>query len=633
MSTAIAKSISTTLTRYTMYIIGVLIVVAIGMAIPTPAFSQKNLTHAAYSQQGPGNLDSFYLACRQSTPDNAHRLCLQYMRKYAIRKDRTKFDSFIGYLKDKAKKDDDDLLYRRFVLIGMIQYLNKETATTEEIDKTFEPFYNKCIDKGDHSAALECLFELAQCHHYAKRKIQAIKVLFFAEKIAEKYGLQQDISYEAILHKIGYILWELDKPRSSTGYFKRSLATGKGILMDSLISLNGIGINYQKLDSLPQSMQYFTQASTVALAAGNHIFHKVILGSAAVTLFKMGDYEKAYDYVMREKELSNLEGLWENAAGDFYLMVQIELKRNNLPACKALLDSFHHLITTHIRADDFASRKKEKEALYLYYEKLEDHRNALFAYKQLAHYDSLFQDQGNKNKISEMELNAEVRLYEEEMADKERARKMRTMLESIIVIVALILIAAVIWFLYKKIKRTEKDKIETEKINMQQAAEIETLKLQLLEQLTTIRNQNIHFQAMVASRETGAEQAGNNETIEASPSPAPSDDEAPAVAKTSEDVELLKAFNLSQKVQWKDFKISFHKVYPDFETGIVNRIGVVSGAELRLMMLHKLGLSNKEIAQTLLISPDSVKKAKYRLYKKIGINSSEELNAFLGKNS
>jgi DNA-binding CsgD family transcriptional regulator len=55
----------------------------------------------------------------------------------------------------------------------------------------------------------------------------------------------------------------------------------------------------------------------------------------------------------------------------------------------------------------------------------------------------------------------------------------------------------------------------------------------------------------------------------------------------------------------------------------------VSAAELRLMMLLKLGLNNKQVAETLLITIDGVKKAKYRLYKKIGIGSTEEMKEFL----
>ena len=42
-------------------------------------------------------------------------------------------------------------------------------------------------------------------------------------------------------------------------------------------------------------------------------------------------------------------------------------------------------------------------------------------------------------------------------------------------------------------------------------------------------------------------------------------------------------------------------------------------------MLHKLGLNNKEIAQALFISLDGVKKANYRLYKKMNLKSSQEL--------
>jgi DNA-binding CsgD family transcriptional regulator len=46
-------------------------------------------------------------------------------------------------------------------------------------------------------------------------------------------------------------------------------------------------------------------------------------------------------------------------------------------------------------------------------------------------------------------------------------------------------------------------------------------------------------------------------------------------------------------------------------------------------MLHKLGLNNNEIAKTLLISPDSVRTGKYRLYKKFGVSSAEELDKVL----
>jgi hypothetical protein len=589
--------------------------------VPATPQTRPAPTPPARLIQHPGDYDSLYTVCRQAAPDNVHRICTIFLRSHGISKFPEELARFCKYVKDRCKKENNQSLYRRMALVETSEQLKYRKAPSEQGDKEFEDLYNDYTDEGDHSAALETLFELAQFQHRTSRNIQAIKVLFFAEKIAGKYGLQQDISFQAILHKIGYILWELDKPQPSVEYFKRSLATGRSILIDSLVSLNGIGINYQKMDSLAESMRYFNKASVTALAAGNTVFNTVVLGSAAVTLYKMGRYAAAYDNIMKEKELSVKEKLWENASEDFYWLVKIELQRNRLAQCKALLDSFNAIMPA-IRPDDYASYKKRHEAAYLYYEKLQDHKNALAAYKTFVHYDSLFQDHGNKNKISELELDAAVRVYEEEMAYKEGSRKTRAILEIIIATALTIFIGVIIYLLYKRIKRIEKDKANTEKISLQRAAEFETLKGQLLSQLETFRNDNTNFQALPALKSN----AGTSKvSYDEMPVELPVDE----FDRKPEGILFLKDFNLTQKEQWSEFKNSFIKIYPAFEKNIVDKIGPVSGAELRLMMLHKLGLNNKEIAQALLISPDSVKKAKYRLYKKIGINSAEELDAFL----
>lgn len=600
-----------------------ILVILVILVIYVPATPQTRPASAPPIRliQHPGDYDSIYTACKQAAPDNVHRICIVFLRSHGIRKFPSAFARFCKHVKDRCRKENNKPLYRRMVLIETAEQLRYQKASLEQVDKAFEALYNDYTDDGDHSAALETLFELAQFQHRESHNIQAIKVLFFAEKIAIKYGLQQDIAFQAILHKIGYILWELDKPQPSNEYFKRSLATGKGIQMDSLVSLNGIGINYQKMDSLAESIRYFNKASAAALAAGNLVFNTVVLGSAGVTLYKMGRYAEAYDNMMKEKELSFKDELWGNAAGNFYWLIKIELQRNRLAQCKALLDSFNAIMPA-IRPDDYASYKKRHEAAYLYYEKLQDHKNALDAYKVFVHYDSLFQDHGNKNKISELELNAAVRVYEEEMAYKEKSRRTRALLEFIIVTAIAVFISVIIYILYKRIKRIERDKADTEKISLQQAAEIEALKGQLLARLKTIRNDNANFQGLLALKnDADASKVSYDEM----PAEVPKEE----FDRKPEGILFLKDFNLTQKEQWNEFKNSFIKVYPAFEKSIVDKIGPVSGAELRLMMLHKLGLNNKEIAQTLLISPDSVKKAKYRLYKKIGINSAEELDAFL----
>ena len=51
----------------------------------------------------------------------------------------------------------------------------------------------------------------------------------------------------------------------------------------------------------------------------------------------------------------------------------------------------------------------------------------------------------------------------------------------------------------------------------------------------------------------------------------------------------------------------------------------VSTNDLRLMSLLKMNLSSKEIANILNISIEGVKKARYRLRKKLNLNTEESL--------
>jgi DNA-binding CsgD family transcriptional regulator len=583
------------------------------------------LVPVKYSQS---DLENLYNTCQQVREDTVNRVCLGFLASHNLRKNAEAFYSFCTAFKNICLKKNNPEVYRRARIIELQGRLRLDSAPAAAVNKKFEALFNEFKNDEDYAAALECLFEIGKFPLLIKNNIQSIKVLFFAEKFAEKYELKQKISYQGILHYTGYILWDLDMPRLSISYFKKSLATGNVLAQDSMVALNALGMNYQKLDSPKQSLYYFNEAGRIARSFKNDVFNAVVSGSAAATLLQLGEVNKAYDYSMQYKNLSVQNRLWENAVDAFYKLVQAELTRNNTGHAAILLDSMNGLMH-NINSNDFVSLKRYKEAVYLYYEKLGDYQKALPAYKEYVHFDSLFQR--NKSKISELELNAEVRLYEEEMIAKERAKKTRNIIEGISILILLSAIALLISYWYKKTKRAEKQKIETDKINLEQAGEIESLKQQLLDQLATIKNENMNYQALLAQKSEANIEIPVTENIDsaAKGSAEVLTEEENSFNQKPEDIQYLKEYNLTQKEHWATFKNSFAKIYPDFEKNISNKIGTVSGAELRLMMLTKLGLSNKEIAQTLLISPDSVKKGKYRLYKKIGINSAAELNEFL----
>ncbi|MBX2846254.1 MAG: tetratricopeptide repeat protein [Saprospiraceae bacterium] len=75
---------------------------------------------------------------------------------------------------------------------------------------------------------------------------------------------------------------------------------------------------------------------------------------------------------------------------------------------------------------------------------------------------------------------------------------------------------------------------------------------------------------------------------------------------------------------WERFRNYFESVHKDFAKNVKARFTDITQNELRLMALIKMNLSTKEMANILNVTPDSVKKARYRLRKKMGISYEEQ---------
>lgn len=80
---------------------------------------------------------------------------------------------------------------------------------------------------------------------------------------------------------------------------------------------------------------------------------------------------------------------------------------------------------------------------------------------------------------------------------------------------------------------------------------------------------------------------------------------------------------------WESFKLAFEGVHPGFFGKLRYHYPDITVSELRLAALIKLKLSLKESAAMLGISPESVKKSRYRLKKKLEVPDSENVDEFI----
>lgn len=84
-------------------------------------------------------------------------------------------------------------------------------------------------------------------------------------------------------------------------------------------------------------------------------------------------------------------------------------------------------------------------------------------------------------------------------------------------------------------------------------------------------------------------------------------------------------FDLQDDNNWKNFSRYFEEVHKDFNSNVKARFPDITANELRLLALLKMNLSSKEIANILNISQEGIKKARYRLRKKLNIATEDSL--------
>ncbi|WP_461090488.1 tetratricopeptide repeat protein [Spirosoma gilvum] len=87
--------------------------------------------------------------------------------------------------------------------------------------------------------------------------------------------------------------------------------------------------------------------------------------------------------------------------------------------------------------------------------------------------------------------------------------------------------------------------------------------------------------------------------------------------------------SFNQDKYWDDFRNIFDQVHPNFFHTLTQQFPELTATDLRLIALLKMNINSTDVATLLGISPDSLRVARYRLRKKIGLAEGESLSAFI----
>jgi len=86
---------------------------------------------------------------------------------------------------------------------------------------------------------------------------------------------------------------------------------------------------------------------------------------------------------------------------------------------------------------------------------------------------------------------------------------------------------------------------------------------------------------------------------------------------------------INKKDSLREFQIKFNQINPEFSNWIMKAYPNLTQLELTLVSAILLNLNTNQIASLLFISPESVRKYRYRLKLKLNLSSEESLLHFV----
>ena len=365
---------------------------------------------------------------------------------------------------------------------------------------------------------------------------------------------------------------------------------------------------YQKADSLYQKSRFLAESlqDTFGIAQS--------LDNLGEVNFQFEKFDLARDYVLQAIPLFEKMGNPFTTGQTYTSLGKIYFKLDQYAEAEAAFLKAQTLLEP---LDVPGSMKDVYLGLSQIYEQRDDYDRALPFYMQYVTIsDSMFTVE-KASKIEELQLIYDVEKKDQEIAilskDIELGNLRRQLL--VLAIGGLVLIASLI--IYMQFTRRKKERKLEEERNRRQLAEIRQKKLekdQLERELASQVLQLCRKNELLAQVQKEVKELAPNEST-----------------KRSDFNRLNRTIqsNLQSDEDWKQFLSTFEKVHPDFLKRLRQSGQTLSPAEQRLACLFRMNLSSKEIATLLNISDEGVKKARYRLRKKLGLGSEVNLQEYL----
>ncbi|MFD2099263.1 tetratricopeptide repeat protein [Flagellimonas iocasae] len=357
-----------------------------------------------------------------------------------------------------------------------------------------------------------------------------------------------------------------------------------------------IGYAYLGLDEIDKGIEHFNKSLEISISSGRKGFEAICYHNLGLANRKKGNLDLAEDFLNKSIALGKTTA--NNNVSSYNELGSLFLEKNQTAEAIENHTKAIHLADS---IQSLAELKDGYEGRSLAYEKSGQFQEALEDKKQfISLNDSIF-NTAKSQQIEELRTIYETEKKEQQISLLEQEAEVSRLQKIVLgggLGLSLLIFGFGFYGIRQKLKRNQ---LEKEKVD----AELAFKK----KELTT---HALHL-------------AKKNEVLEGLKQKAEALKQNEESKKGYQQLIRTINFDLQDDNNWENFSRYFEEVHKDFNSNVKAKYPQVTSNELRLLSLLKMNLSSKEIANILNISPEGIKKARYRLRKKLDITTEDSL--------
>lgn len=527
----------------------------------------------------------------------------------------------------QSLKNTNTSWHRASYIDSLLENTNDKASVYEEASQFF--FDNRNYDlalehlldayewnkmRGNQKRLNVIEFHLAQLYYYNENQMEALSYALKARNLFSKSKLDS-LTFESN-YLIGQIYLDQDRIEFSKDYTQEVFEFGMSANSDFFLGrAYYLKAKYElKKGDLTQAKNFLSNAQRLFKKIGNSDYLSdtyFLFGSLSYDINKLEQAKSYYELAYQNLSIS------KNESKKIEVLLKLGLINERLNDKSKAFELYRQALTIAQNRHfphQTASVAKELMRISLENKDNDAARGYLNLYNQLSDSILYINSQNNlANKTAEKQLKSKNKAIEN--YQKELRYSDKLIYGSIFIVVLLILVLILLYFNLKRRKqlgeqekhllKTQQDLAKAELNQAKKALENNNENLRSITNLLIEKNAQI--KGLLEQIETLKEH-NNFSSL--------SDDK---VRKVNE----LLEFKILTDDDWNEFKKLYNQVYEGLQAKLKINHPNLTKSEVKLFMISKLNLSLDEAANLLAISPESVRKARYRLKKKLDLGNAD----------